>query len=153
MVFQKDGGLAKAQKLVEGVLKTQGVEPEAQKVTPVEGGAAWALERGSAAVMIALNPGPAGQSGRLRMISPIVKMPSERRLELYQRLLELNATEITGAAFGVTDDEVVLVAERSVRSLDRSEVEEMLAIIGHFADQYDDLLVEEFGGVRVCDLD
>ena len=57
-----------------------------------------------------------------------------------------------GIAFGLINDEIVLVAERSVRGLDRSEVEEMLLMVGHYADKYDDLLVDEFGGNRVCDI-
>ena len=145
--------LGKAKKMIEAVLRGTGVDPDESRVTAVEGGAAWAVARGSAALMIALNPGRTGDPGHVRMISPIVKIYNDRKLELFERLLELNASELQGTAFGIAGQEVVLVSERSVRGLDRSEVEEMLAAIGYFADQYDDLLVEEFGGIRVCDLD
>ena len=153
MVFQADGGIGKARKQVEAVIKERGVVPDRHEVKAAEGGAAWALQFGSAAVMIALNP-PAnkGEAGRLRVVSPLVKVSGELRADLLRRLLELNGTNLPGVAFGMVGDEIVLVAERSVRGLDRDEVEELLAVIGHFADEYDDLLVNEFGGVRVCDI-
>ncbi len=154
MAFQSDGGIGKARKLLETAFRDRGIEPDYNKVKAVEGGAAWALKFGSAAVMIALNPpGGSKEAARLRIVSPIVKVPKDLKSDLLQRLLELNGTTLPGVAFGMIGDEIVLVAERSTRGLDRSEVEEMLAMIGHFADKYDDLLVREFGGVRVCDID
>lgn len=154
MVFQSDGGIAKMRKLVEAVIRSRNIEPDNNTVTAMEGGAAWAISSGSAAVMIALNPGSTPDAfSRLRMVSPIVKIDIDSNPDLLRRLLELNGTQMPGIAFGLINDEVVLVSERSVRGLDRSEVEEMLVMVGYYADKYDDLLVEEFGGDRVCDLD
>ncbi len=154
MAFQSDGGIGKARKILEAAIRDRDVEPDDNKIQATQGGIAWALKFGSAAVMIALNPPvEAGQAGRLRIVSPIVRFEGTAGEELLLRLLELNGTELPGIAFGIVSNEVVLVAERSVRGLDRAEVEETLALIGHYADQYDDLLVRNFGGVRVCDLD
>ena len=69
------------------------------------------------------------------------------------RLLELNGSELPGVSFGLVKNELVLLAERSIRGLDRSELEEIITMIGYYADKYDDLLTLEFGGTRVCDLD
>lgn len=153
MAFHTEGGLGKARKIVEGVIRDHGAEPDDNRVSAAEGGLAWALAFGSAAVMIALNPGSTGQPGRLRIVSPLVRIEGEPRADLLLRLLELNGATLPGVAFGIIKNEIVLIAERSVRGLDRGEVEEMIAMIGHFGDEYDDLLVSEFGGIRVCDLD
>ncbi len=153
MAFQINSGISKAHKIVEAVIRDRGIDPDKNSVTAAEGGAAWAVAFGSAAVMIALNPGGDKGTGRLRVVSPIVRMQQTSDIGLFKRLLELNATDLPGVAFGIVKNEIVLVAERGVSGLDRSEVEEMLTIIGHLADQYDDLLVREFGGIRVCDLD
>jgi hypothetical protein len=153
MTFQSEGGLGKARKIVEAVIRDHGAEPDENKVSAAEGGVAWALAFGSAAVMIALNPGRLGDAGRFRIVSPLVRIEGEPGGDLLLRLLELNGAALPGIAFGVIKSEIVLVAERSVRGLDRDGVEEMIAMIGHFGDEYDDLLVSEFGGIRVCDLD
>ncbi|MBW2277039.1 MAG: YbjN domain-containing protein [Deltaproteobacteria bacterium] len=153
MAFGADGGVGKARKLVESVIKDLGIDPEESSLEASSGGAAWRVARGSAHVMIALNPAGEGKAARLRIISPLILMDEDTSLALLRRLLELNGTELPGVAFGVISDKVVLVAERSVAGLDRAEVAEMLSVIGFYADKYDDDLVEEFGGTRVWDLD
>jgi len=153
MAFGADGGIGKARKLVEGVIKDLGVDPGECAIEAPDGGAAWRVAKGSAHVMIAINPTGEGKAARLRVISPMIAMNEETSLALLRRLLELNGTELPGVAFGVIGDKVVLLAERAVTGLDRAEVAEMLSSIGFFADKYDDELVEEFGGTRVWDLD
>ncbi len=152
MGFQTDRDMAKACKLIETVIRDHGSDPDKNQVSATEGGAAWALLFGSAAVMIALNPSSGKQSARIRIVSPVVKIGGELNPELLRRLLELNGTTLPGVSFGLVNDEIVLVSERSIRGLDRPEVEETIAMIGYYADKYDDLLVLEFGGTRVCDL-
>jgi hypothetical protein len=151
--MQSDGGVGKTRKLVEAVIEDLGVDPDQSAIEGSKGGAAWRVAKGSAHVMIAVNPGGEGKAARLRVVSPLIKMNDDTSPALLRRLLELNGVELPGVAFGVIGDKVVLVAERGVTGLDRAEVAEMLAVIGHYADEYDDLLVEEFGGTRVWDLE
>ena len=153
MNFQSDREMVKARKLIETVIRDHGSDPDKNRVSASEGGAAWALLFGSAAVMIALNPSNGKQSARLRIVSPVVKIEGEYKLELLKRLLELNGTTLPGVSFGLVNEEVVLVSERTIRGLDLPELEEIIAMIGYYADKYDDLLSLEFGGTRVCDLD
>jgi hypothetical protein len=154
MSFATEKGIQKARKLVESVIRDRGNNPDQNRVSATEGGVAWALPFGSAAVMIAINSGKCeDQAGRLRIVSPIVKIDENHKLELFERLLRLNGTTLPGVAFGLIENEVVMVIERSVSGLDRGDVDEMIAMIGHYSDKYDDLLALEFGGTRVCDLD
>jgi hypothetical protein len=152
MALASDGGAAKARKLVAAVIKDLGVDPGESEIEAAGSICAWRVARGSAYVMIAINPGGEGKAARLRILSPMIKMDDETSPALLRRLLELNGTELPGVSFGVIGDKVVLIAERGVSGLDRAEVAEMLATIGFFADKYDDVLVEEFGGTRVWDL-
>ena len=145
--------MTKARKLVETAIRDHGSDPDKNRVRGADGGAAWALLFGSAAVMIALNPSRRNQSARLRIVSPVVKLDRGLKIELAQRLLELNGSDLPGVSFGLVKDEIVLLAERSIRGLDRSELEEIITMIGYYADKYDDLLTLEFGGTRICDLD
>ena len=153
MAFGADGGVGKARKLVESVIKDLDIDPEECSLEGAGEGAAWRVARGSAHVMIAINPAGEGKAARLRIISPLIQMDENTSMALFRRLLELNGTELPGIFFGVIGDKVVLLAERSVAGLDRAEVAELLSSIGFYADKYDDDLVEQFGGTRVWDLD
>jgi hypothetical protein len=153
MAQKLDGAVGKAAKMVETVLAHLGVDPERNRSAAPAGGASWQISRGSADILIAINPGRDGGAPRLRLVAPLVKVRDELAQPLAAKLLQLNASELPGIAFGLfRADVVALVAERSVSGLDREELAELLATIGHYADRYDDLLVTEFGGTRVCDL-
>jgi len=153
MAKQLDGAVGKAVRIVETVLKGLGLDPDKNRLPDLAGGASWQISRGSAEVMIGVNPGADGRAARIRLVSPLVKVQGELAPALAVELLRLNATELPGIAFGAFRDGVVaLVAERSAAGLDRAELEDLLAALGHYADKYDDVLVKQFGGTRVCDL-
>lgn len=138
--------------LVEQTIRRLGIDP-ADSRSQREGHVAYALRRGSARILIAVHP-PRGElpEGRIRVVAPVVRLPaSDRERELCRRLLEMNATELVGAAFAISGGEVVVVAERSVKELDDSEVDAMIRNVGRVADRYDDELAERYGAVRSCD--
>lgn len=143
----------RAQKLVEDVLSGLGTSTEKNRLETKDGSTAWGLLRGSAEVMVFLNPARDDKEDNyLRVVSPIVRLPTENLLPFYRRLLELNAKDLYGVAFGIINEDVVLVAERGTKDLDRGEVDDMLRNIGAAADHYDDKLVKEFGGRKFSEL-
>jgi hypothetical protein len=148
----KHSDLIRARKIVESVIREQGLNPAECTTEAVEGGYAWLVSRGSAYVVVSLVPGVNGASGRIRVVSPLVRMEAGVSRDLAVRLLALNGAELPGVCFGLVGEKtIVLVAERSVLELDLPEAREMLVLIGYYADKYDDLLVGEFGGTRECD--
>ena len=153
MALHSDGGAAKARKVVESALKAVGLDPAEVAIEAGGGGYAWHMRRGSADVILALNSGSRDAAARLRIVAPILRLADGDNSSLFTRLLELNATEMPGIAFGVQGAKVVIVAERTVIGLDRAELDELLTLVGHFADEYDDRLADEFGVRRVCDGD
>jgi hypothetical protein len=103
-------------------------------------------------MLVAIQPSANdGEHASLRMVAPVVRVGSADKNALFAWLLEANARELRGAAFGVTGEEVVLVAERSVVDLDASEVDAMIRTVGAAADHYDDFLATKFGAVRASD--
>lgn len=136
--------------LVERSIRALGVDPQQTRLAAEGGVSRYSLKRGSAGIIVSVHPPTAGrEEGRLRIVAPVVRAPeSDRQAALFRRLLEANAEELEGVAFGLLDDEVVLVAERSVRDLDASEVDRMIRAVGNGADRFDDLLAEEFGAPR-----
>lgn len=140
-----------AVRLVESVINTLGLSAaeaalpsdEPQKMR------AFALKRGSARVVVAVHAGDVG--GTIRVLAPCVKLSATPSTEFFKHLLELNARELVGAAFGVYADEVVVVTERSVEDLDASEVDAMIRTVGRIADRHDDVLAKRFGVRRASD--
>jgi len=138
--------------LVEQTIRELGIDP-AQCKLPGEGATRWALQRGSAHVVVAVHPGGAGSAGTIRVAGPVVRLPEdlEKHRALYRRLLEANATELAGVAFGVSGDDVIICAQRETEDLDVSEVRALIRKLGAAADRFDDMLADEFGCVRAVD--
>ncbi|GAB4197792.1 MAG: hypothetical protein OHK0013_06250 [Sandaracinaceae bacterium] len=134
---------------VEAVIRGLGLDPAEATIPGDASTRAYALKRGSARVVIAVHRAPGG--GTFRVLAPCVRVPAAPPAELFRHLLELNARELVGVAFGVFGDDVVVVAERSVRDLDTSEVEAAIRNVGRIADRYDDALASRFGLQRSSD--
>ena len=136
--------------LLEEVLRKLGLDPTTSRVRADGDTIAWGVWRGSAQVLLMATKGERGVW--VRAIAPVVKLPPEdRRLALYARLLDLNAKAMRNAAFGVLNDNVVVVSERPEEGLDAREVEQMFKHVGAMADHYDDLLSREHGVAKASD--
>jgi hypothetical protein len=147
---RQEANLKSCEQMVEGVLTARGLDAPRLRITS-DGGPAWGLQRGSAEVFIFLTAGSGDNF--IQIVAPVLK-PTADMLEappFLRRLLALNATELTGAAFGLRGDDVVLTTDRSTVGLDAVEVEEMIRRVSEYADHYDDALTQEFGGIRHAD--
>ena len=131
--------------MVEDVLGDMGLDLEQTRVTDTTALYEWRLAQGSAEVRIQIVDHTNG--ARLRLRSAVMTLPTTvDRAAAFARLLALNV-ELGVAAFACIDRQVLLVAERPTRDLDRSEVEELMRQLPALADNYDDDLVAQFGGV------
>jgi hypothetical protein len=140
--------------MVEKVIAELGLSNEDNRLQTEDGSLAWGMMRGSAQVYIFVRPGAEEDDyNSIQVVSPVMRIPENDsiRLMLYKHLLTLNTQEITGAGFGIKDDTVVIIADRSTEDLDHSEVKDMILRVGFFADHYDDALVTQYGGLRYSD--
>ena len=135
--------------MVESVLQGRGLNPETSRIES-EDGPAWGLQQGSAEVYIFLSSGDDGEN-YIQVVSPVMTPTPQTFPQVMQRVLELNAEELTGAAFGLRGAEIVLTSDRSTAGLDRVELEEMIKRVASYADFYDDILTVEYGGTRHAD--
>ncbi len=105
----------------------------------------WRIEKGSAVVDVEVHR---GEPLWILRVSAVVMTTTgvADPASLHRHLLELNASEVTGAAFALEGEHVLLVSERSTVDLDQSEARETIGRIRSAADDYDDVLVERFGG-------
>ena len=86
----------------------------------------------------------------LRVAAPVVILPADagQHLALFRRVLELNASGLANAAFGLAGDKVVVVSERPAQGLGPEEVEQCIRHLAAVADTFDDKLAKEFGATR-----
>lgn len=86
--------------------------------------------------------------GILLLLSRIMTVPKENRSEFFKKLLELNYTVSSNAAFALDSqtDTIYLRAARSIAGLDYEEFEELLHSVATVADEWDDRLKSQFGG-------
>ena len=142
--------LDSAKKLVETAIRKLGLDPNATKAPTSDGKAAWTLKRGSASILVALNQHDDEKACYLRVASPVGGLPADagRHPALFRRLLELNASGLANAAFGLLGERIVAVSERPVTGLDEGEVEQMIRHLAAVADTFDDRLEKEFGTTK-----
>lgn len=60
----------------------------------------------------------------------VMTVPKERRQELFETLLRLNATDLLHGAYALEGDDIVLVDNLELETLDRSELEAALDAVG-----------------------
>jgi hypothetical protein len=135
--------------MVESILQHRGLHPTESRIDN-EDGPAWGMQQGSAEVYIFLSAGERGEN-YIQVISPVMTPAPDTMQQLMLRVLELNANELTGAAFGLRGSEIVLTSDRTTAGLDRVELEEMIKRVAGYADYYDDILTVEYGGTRHAD--
>ena len=63
------------------------------------------------------------------VVGPLSKQSAEGQARLFRRLLELNATALLHAAFGLEGESIVLAAALELESVDQNELEAALADI------------------------
>ena len=102
---QQETNLKSCADLIESVLGMLGFDAARSRV-PSESGPSWSVTSGSARVFVFLASGDDGEN-YLQVVAPVL-VPSEDPTRLFRRLLELNANELTGAAFGVRNQALVV---------------------------------------------
>lgn len=105
------------------------------------------IQRGSATGHICVVRDGDEADGLLLIVRlAIMRCPSNDPAAFHQRLLRLNHALRGKMAFSVSDDEVVyLTAGRNVEDLDPGEIIDLILGTSQEADNYDDLLLTEFG--------
>jgi hypothetical protein len=141
----------KAKTLVIATIRKIGLDPA---TTLVPGGTdttvAWTLKRGSASVLVSIIRHEGERGTFLRIASPVVVLPADegKKVALMRRLLDLNASGLANAAFGLMESRVVAVSERPIAGLDAGEVEQMVMHLSAVADTFDDRFIKEFGAIK-----
>ncbi|MFT4979573.1 MAG: hypothetical protein ACI8S6_005485 [Myxococcota bacterium] len=116
-------------------------EPEDQRGTAM----CWGISSGSVDAFILLNRGEEDVS--LQIYSPVLRLPDpSQRAGFFEALLRLNATTLSACAFGIDeDDEVVVISDRQADGLSVRELDELIRSVTTYADHFNDNLADRFG--------
>jgi hypothetical protein len=110
-----------------------------------EEGYIWTFRYGSVKVYVQLT----GKSDEdtLTVWSPILKLPVQQQPELMTKLLELNWMSTFEAQFASFNQEIVVVASRSLADLSAGEISRLITVVATIADDYDESLQTQFPAV------
>lgn len=143
---ERDANLKASIEMIENALIALGHVVAESRCEKAGAERCWRLAAGSAQVDVELIDDRAPAWALRASASVMTASAGTDRPALFRHLLEKNAAAVTGAAFALRDDTVILIAERSTVDLDQTEVSDLITRVQQYADQYDDALVEAFGG-------
>jgi hypothetical protein len=106
-------------------------------------GTVWKFEYGTVHVFVQLT----GESDEdlLTVWSPVLKLPAKNEATLWRKLLEMNWSETLETCFAILNDQVVVLAQRTVADLSSEETSRLITLVATIADDNDEMLVENFG--------
>jgi len=145
-----DANFEKAKGLVEATIGKLGLDAAGCRAPGSATQQAWTLKRGSVSVLVTVTAHQDEKTTYVRVASPVVTLPADtgKHAALFRRILELNASGLANAAFGLIGERVVAVSERPAAGLDAEEVEQMVRHLSAVADTFDDRLEKEFGASK-----
>jgi len=78
------------------------------------------------------------------VLSTVLTFQVKDEARLLKLLLEKNATETFEAHFALQNDQVIVIASRSVEDLSAAEISRLITIVSAIADTNDESLIAEF---------
>lgn len=111
-----------------------------------EDGYLWKFTYGSVTVYVQLTG--SSDEDTLTVWSPILKLPVENQTELMQELLAMNCGETLEACFGISKQDVLVLASRILADINPGEISRLMTIVATIADEADDVLQNKYPAIK-----
>ncbi|MFO5495018.1 MAG: YbjN domain-containing protein [Cuspidothrix sp.] len=131
--------------VIENVIDTLAQDDSAMVSHAAEGGYLWKFKYGSVEVFVQLTG--ITDEDTITVWSAVLKLPAKDEPRLMRYLLELNCVSTFEARFGIINNQVVVISTRTLAELSPGEVSRIVTIVATIADDNDEYLQSEFGGV------
>jgi hypothetical protein len=131
--------------VIENVIDTLAQDDSAMVSHAAEGGYLWKFQYGSVEVFVQLTG--ITDEDTITVWSAVLKLPAKDEPRLMRYLLELNCVSTFEARFGIINNQVVVISTRTLAELSPGEVSRIVTIVATIADDNDEYLQSEFGGV------
>jgi hypothetical protein len=102
----------------------------------------WKFKYGSVEVFVQLSG--TTDDDILLVWAPVLKLPVQNEVQLMRKLMEMNWERTFEARFAVTDNQVVVCAQRTLAELSPAEVSRNITLAATIADDIDESLQAEF---------
>ena len=128
--------------VIETVISSLDFEQTAM-VSHSEKGSLWKFNYGSVEVFVQTT----GETDEdlLTVWSCVLKLPAKDEPALMRKLLEMNWANTLETCFGIMNDQVVVLSQRTMADLSPGEISRAITLVATIADDNDDLLQAEFG--------
>ena len=108
-----------------------------------DAGHLWKFEYGSAEVFVQLTGDT--EDDTFTVWSPVLKLPAKNEETLMRKLLEMNWLSTYESHFAISNDQVVVLSNRTLAGITPAEISRIITIVATIADNNDDDLQAEFG--------
>jgi hypothetical protein len=108
-----------------------------------EAGHLWKFKYGSVEVFIKLTGET--EDDTLTVWAYVLKLPAKNEPQLMRKLLEMNWLYTMESHFAIVDEQIAILATRTVAELSPGEISRSITIVATLADDNDDILQAEFG--------
>ena len=141
-VLLEDGIAATHAEVIETVISSL-EEDDSAMVSKNKDGHLWKFKYGSVEVFVRLT----GESEEdlLTVWSSVLSLPVKDESSLMRKLLEMNWSETFESCFGIVDNQVVVLFQRTVAELSPGEISRAITVVATIADDNDESLQEQFG--------
>ncbi|MEC4817906.1 MAG: YbjN domain-containing protein [Scytonema sp. PMC 1069.18] len=129
--------------VIENVIDTLEQDDSAMVSHPSEGGYQWKFKYGTVEVYVQLTG--TTDEDTLTVWSAVLKLPAQDEPRLMRHLLEMNASSTFESRFAIIEDQVVVLATRTLADLSAGEASRLITIVATIADDNDEALQSEFG--------
>jgi hypothetical protein len=110
-----------------------------------EDGYLWKFKYGSVDVYVQLTG--TTHEDTLTVWSPVLKLPVQNQDKLMHSLLEMNCGETFEACFGISNQEVLILASRILADINPGEISRLMTIVATIADEQDEPLQQKYPAV------
>lgn len=108
-----------------------------------DGSHTWKFRYGTAEVFVQLTG--LTDEDTLTVWSQVLPLPANDEPQLMRQLLQMNWTSTLEARFGIADNQVVILATRTLAELSPGEISRAITIVATIADEHDEPLQAQFG--------
>lgn len=113
-------------------------------VSQTEKGGLWKFQYGSVEVFVQLSG--ENEEDLFTVWASILKLPAKDELGLMRKLLVMNWEQTYESRFGIMNEQVVVLSQRTVADLSAEEISRAITLVATIADDNDEMLKETFGG-------
>lgn len=128
---------------IETVISGMAVDHQAMVAKEAQG-YLWKFQYGSVEVFVRLT----GETDddTFTVWAKVLQLPVANEADLMRKLLEMNWLTTFEGHFAIVDNQVVVLATRTVAELSPGEIARAITIVATLADQHDDILKAEYQG-------